>query len=140
MPVAVCQKLTYTVACTLTERTNTLTPVCTCACLCVSVWRFWRREGAHRSGREGGAACSSRSSCPLGVKDTDVTALITEAGSQRYKHSQQQLNWALLGSTHPPHSHFTLVIPLGWTGEILSTRSEVERNTAFTYRMQRNRN
>lgn len=43
-----------------------------------------------------GAARSSRSSCPLGVKDTDVTALITEAGSQRYQHSQQQLSRTLL--------------------------------------------
>lgn len=43
------------------------------------------------------AACSSRSSCPLGVKDTDVTALITEAGSHSYKRSQQQAKQALLG-------------------------------------------
>lgn len=58
-----------------------------------------------------GAARTSRSCCPLGVKDTDVTALITEAGSQRYKHSEQQLmravSWAkstlhqLLYNTHP---------------------------------------
>lgn len=42
------------------------------------------RSGGIDGWGAGGLARSSRSSCPLGVKDTDVTALITEAGSQRY--------------------------------------------------------
>lgn len=49
-----------------------------------------------------GTAYSSHSSCPLGVKDTGVTVLITEAGSQRYKYSQQQLGRTRPGSTSPP--------------------------------------
>ena len=102
-PVGVCQRLVY--ICMNPGRAHE--HIILCARVHVYVWvcvhiaikwvrGFWRQgEPIDRAVR--GVACSSRSSCPLGVKDTDVTALITEAGSQRYKHSQQQLNRALLG-------------------------------------------
>lgn len=88
-----------------------------------------------------GAAYSSRSSCPLGVKDTDVTALITgrKPALQTFTAAAQPDSAVLNPSSS---SHFTLLIPPEWAvfqvsclNEILSTQSQVKGDPALTCRM-----
>lgn len=64
-----CLPKTHIHSCMHTDRAHEhITPVCTCACLCVSVWRFWRQEGAHRSGREGGRSLQLSLQLPTGCE------------------------------------------------------------------------
>ena len=89
-------------ACTRAEHMTTSFHVHVYAFMCELLWGFEGRVGPIDRPVRGVVACSSRSGCPLSVKDTDVTALIREAGSQCYK---------LKSSI----KHFSPSRPLGWT-------------------------